>query len=82
MELDESLDLESQTFNLTLTGESIKIIMSSLHFSHGFFGGVDTEIQDQTVAVNNEIVSQVTEQIPHLAFGDVYEEEEPESDDE
>jgi uncharacterized FlaG/YvyC family protein len=62
--IDETADLESQTFTLTLSGEYIKVIMNALHFTHGFMGGVDAEIQEQTVQVNNAIVDQVTQQIP------------------
>lgn len=61
--IDETLDLESQSFNLLLSGEQIKIIMEALHFSHGFLGGLDADVQESVVAVNNAIVDQVTEQI-------------------
>jgi hypothetical protein len=75
--LDETLDLESQNFDLVLSGESIKIIMEALHFSHGFFGGVDASLQEQIIEVNNLLVEQVMEQIP---LGAIVEEESTDDD--
>ena len=61
--IDETLDLESQQFTLLLSGAQVKIIMEALHFSHGFLGGVDAEVQESVVEVNNTIVEQITAQI-------------------
>ena len=61
--IDETLDLESETFHFTLTGERVKVIMGALEFSHGFLGGVDVELQEQIVAANNDIADQITQQI-------------------